>query len=104
MSGEMSKQDQALTRGAQLVSEARGELDQQMSALRGKLTGIGSQWVGAGSAAFQQVMTRWDEDTRRIVSALNEFEQSLRSAEATYTASDEQQAQAFAKFQGALGG
>ncbi|MGH8867349.1 MAG: WXG100 family type VII secretion target [Actinomycetes bacterium] len=104
MSGEMSKQDQALTRGAQLVSEARSELDQQMSALRGKLAGVGAQWVGAGSAAFQQVMTRWDEDTRRIVTALNDFETNLRSSEATYTSSDDQQAQAFSRFQGALGG
>lgn len=104
VSGGMSKQDQALTRAAGLVGDARGELDQQLSGLRGKLAGIGSSWVGAGSSAFQQVMTRWDEDTRRIVSALDEFEANLRSSEATYTSSDEGQAQAYQRMLGALGG
>jgi uncharacterized protein YukE len=51
MAGEVSKQDQSLTKGAQMVSSARGDLDQQLSALRGKLAGIGAQWRGAGSSA-----------------------------------------------------
>ena len=35
MAGEVTKQDQALTRGAQMVSSARGDLEQQLSSLRG---------------------------------------------------------------------
>ena len=104
MSDGMSKQEQALTRAAGLVAEARSDLDSQLAGLRGKLAGIGSSWVGAGSTAFQQVMTRWDEDTRRIVAALNEFETNLRSSEATYTSSDESQAQSYQRMLGALGG
>jgi WXG100 family type VII secretion target len=103
MAGGVSKQDAALTHGARLVSDARGDLDQQLSALRGKLAGLGAQWAGAGSAAFHQVMNRWDEDTRRIITALNEFETNLRSSEQTYNASDESQASSFSRLQGRLG-
>ena len=103
MAGEVSKQDQSLTRGAQMVSSARGDLDQQLSSLRGKLAGIGAQWRGAGSSAFQQVMTRWDEDARKITSALDEFEANLRSSEQVYNASDETQSSTFAKLSGRLG-
>jgi len=103
MAGGVSKQDQALTRGAQLVSDARGELDQQLSALRRKLAGLGAQWAGAGSTAFHQVMHRWDEDTRRIITALNDFEANLRSSEQTYNASDQAQASSFSRLQGRLG-
>ena len=103
MAGEVSKQDQALTRGAQMVSSARGDLDQQLSALRGKLSGIGAQWRGAGSSAFQQVMIRWDEDAKKIIGALDEFEANLRSSEQTYNVSDEAQSSTFSKLSSRLG-
>ena len=103
MAGEMSKQDQALTRAAQMVQSARGDLDQQLGSLRGKLSGIGAQWQGAGSAACQQVMARWDESARKITSALNEFEANLQASEQTYNAADEQQSATYAKLSGRLG-
>jgi len=103
MAGEVTKQEQSLTRGAQMVASARGDLEQQLTALRGKLSGIGAQWRGAGSSAFQQTMNRWDEDARKITSALNEFEQNLRTSEQTYNANDESQQASFAKLSGRLG-
>ena len=66
MAGEVTKQDQALTRGAQMVSSARGDLEQQLSSLRGKLSSIGAQWRGSGSTAFQRVMVQWDEQALGI--------------------------------------
>ena len=74
----------------------------KLSALRGKLPGIGAQWRGAGSSAFQQVMVRWDEDARKIISALNEFEANLRSSEQTYNANDEAQQSSFGELSGRL--
>ncbi len=103
MAGEMSKQDQALTRAAQMVQSARGDLDQQLSSLRGKLSGIGAQWQGSGSTAFQQVMVRWDEDARKITAALNEFEANLQASEQAYNAADEQQSSTYSKLSGRLG-
>jgi WXG100 family type VII secretion target len=103
MAGQFTKQDAALDRGARIVADARGELEQQLSALRGKLAGVGSQWVGAGSTAFQQVMARWDDDSRRIINALNGFEANLRSSESTYNASDETQSASYSRLAGRLG-
>ncbi|MGF1662899.1 MAG: WXG100 family type VII secretion target [Kineosporiaceae bacterium] len=102
MADEVSRQDQALTRGAGMVSAARSELDQQLSALRGTLSGIGAQWRGQGATSFQTTMTRWDESARRIIAALDGFEQNLRSSEQTYTTTDEAQAQSFTTFQGRM--
>jgi WXG100 family type VII secretion target len=86
-----------------MVVSARGDLDQQLSALRGKLSGIGAQWRGAGSSAFQQVMVRWDEDAKKIITALDEFEANLRSSEQTDNANDETQSSSFNRLSGRLG-
>jgi hypothetical protein len=48
-------------------------------------------------------MMRWDEDTRRIITALDNFEANLRTSESTYNASDEAQQQTFSRLQGRLG-
>lgn len=103
MAGEISKQDQALTRGAQLVAEARQELDAQLKALGGKLQNIGGQWVGAGSAAFTQAMQRWNEDASTIIRSLDAFEEKLKASESTYTAADSEQQAAFTRLSGRLG-
>ena len=60
---EDSKQEQSLTRGAQMVSAARSDLKSQLDALQGKLGGISSQWIGGGSTAFHQLMVRWQDDS-----------------------------------------
>ena len=103
MAGEVSKQDQALDRGARLVSDARAELDQELASLRGQLSGIGASWVGGGATAFTSVMSRWDQDTRRIIGALNDFEANLRASEQTYNTSDENQASTFSRLSSRLG-
>lgn len=103
MAGEISKQDQALTRGAQLVAEARQELDSQLKGLNGKLQNIAGQWAGAGAASFTQAMQKWDTAARGIVSALDGFEANLKSAESTYTAADDEQQAAFSRISGRLG-
>ncbi len=103
MASGMNKEDGALERGAGLVAAARGELDQELGALRGKLAGIGAQWQGGGSAAFQGTMTRWDESARKITSALDEFEANLRGSEQTYNATDEAQQATFTNFDSRIG-
>jgi len=103
MAGEVSKQDQALNRGATMVSEARQDLESQLAQLQGKLANIGSMWRGAGSQAFGSVMTRWNDQTRRITGALNDFEANLRSSEQTYNASDEAQSSSFTNLGARLG-
>jgi WXG100 family type VII secretion target len=103
MAGEFSKQDASLDRGARLVADARAELEQQLSTLRGRLAGIGGQWQGGGSAAFQSLMVRWDDDARKITSALTTFENNLRASESTYNTADDTQQATYARLAGRLG-
>lgn len=103
MAGEISKQDQALVRGAKMVSSARSDLTSELAGLRGQLSGIGTSWKGGGSVAFQGVMTRWDENSKKIISALEQFEANLVSSENTYDTNDQDQASTFGRLSGRLG-
>lgn len=103
MAGEISKQDQALSRAANLVADARQELNGQLQQLGGKLQGIGAQWKGSGAAAFGNVMERWNAAAKKIIQSLETFEDNLKKSESTYTAADDAQSAAFSKLSGRLG-
>jgi WXG100 family type VII secretion target len=103
MAGEVSAADGALQRGAKIVSDARQQLTQELSSLEGKLAGIGSAWKGSGSTAFQSVMSRWHEDSSKIIQALSRFEENLTSSQSTYTTTDDTQQSSFSKLQSRLG-
>jgi len=104
MAAEVSAAEGAIKRGAEAVSAARQELTGELRSLEGKLSGVGSMWRGQGAVAFTSLMTRWQGDATKIISALDEFEAKLTSAQSQYTATDEAQQATFAKFSGLLGG
>jgi len=103
MAAEVSAADGAIKQGADVVARTRGELQSELSALEGKLAGIGSHWQGQGAVAFNQLMVRWRDDASKIVAALNEFEANLLSSQSSYTASDDAQSSVFSRLSGRLG-
>ena len=103
MAAEVSAADGAIKQGADVVARTRGELRSELSALEGKLAGIGSHWQGQGALAFNQLMVRWRDDASKIIAALDEFEQNLVTSQSTYTASDDTQQSTFSRLSGRLG-
>lgn len=103
MSGEVSAADGALQRGASIVNSSKANIVSELNSIQNKLSGIGAAWAGSGSAAFQQTFQAWQEKSRKITNALDQFEQNLRDSQSTYTQSDDTSAQAQNKFMGRLG-
>ncbi len=99
---EFGQGEKTLTKAAGLVADAKRDfdglarqLDDQISALKGK-------WVGQGGAAFFTLHQAWTEKQNTIVSALNEFEASLVGTQRDVTNTDDTQAGNFTNFQSRL--
>ncbi|ACQ81449.1 protein of unknown function DUF909 [Beutenbergia cavernae DSM 12333] len=103
MAGEISAADGALKAGADVVATTRTELRSELSALEGKLSGLGAQWQGLGAAAFTNLMNRWREDATKIIDALNEFEAKLNESQTAYTSTDDASQATMSRLQGRLG-
>lgn len=103
MGQEVSAADGALARGAAIVAESKSQLLGELSALEGRLSGIGAMWQGSGSAAFTSVMAQWREKSNRIISALDTFEENLKASQSTYTATDDAASSAMNRLQSRLG-
>lgn len=101
---EFGQGEKSLSKAATLVADAKRdfdglarELDDQISALKGR-------WVGQGGAAFFTLHQAWTEKQTVIISALNEFESSLISTEHDNVSTDETQSSNYARTAGRLDG
>lgn len=103
MTGQITAQEGALKRGADLVLEARADLDKQCVLLREALKALIGQWAGAGAGAFHQVLEQWDAAALCVISELNDFDRNLRQSEANYRSEDEAHAASMTRLQGRLG-
>lgn len=93
----LTSQDRALITGANLVNEAKSDLDGRFGTVRNQVANAASSWHGGGHTAFQQTMTSWDNSVRKVTSALDEFENSLRQTQADFDETDSAQSQTFTK-------
>ena len=103
MAGEVSAADGALQRGASIVNSSKTDIIGELNSIQNQLSGISAAWQGSGSTQFQQTFQAWQEKSRKITNALDGFEQNLRDSQSTYTATDDDSAQAQNKFMGRLG-
>jgi WXG100 family type VII secretion target len=101
--GEVSAADGALQRGAKIVNDSKTAIVTELNAIQSKLSGIGAAWQGRGSAAFQQTFSAWQDKSRRITNALDEFEHNLLESQTAYTATDDASESSQKKFMGRLG-
>lgn len=92
----------ALTRAAGLVSDAKADFNSISAKLTDQINGVQSQWGGQGATAFFVLHQAWSEKQRTIVSALDEFANSLTSTEKDNTNTDEAQHSTFNKLNSRL--
>lgn len=93
---EMNKAAQAVT---QTVQDIQSEQRQLMSALEP----IASQWKGAASAAFQQLIQRFDEDAQKLTQALDAIGQALGANTKNYQQAEEANHSSIGKLLSGLG-
>ena len=101
---EMGHGEGTLTRAAGLVTEARGDLGRLSGKLEAQVSGLQSQWAGAGGQAFFELHRAWTERQMVIVGALGELEASLASTEQDNISTDEAQSASYRSALGRLGG
>ena len=97
MAGMVSAAEGAILKGANTVATTRQELDGRIKQVESQILAIGSNWQGSAAVAFQALMVRWNEDTRKVNNALIQFEENLRRTQQDYDATDQDQAAIFNK-------
>ncbi len=72
--------------------DAHQRLQTMLSSLLREVESVKQDWQGRGGATFERVSLAWAEDQRRLLQALAETAQAIRTAGQVYAATDEQAA------------
>lgn len=88
----LSQTERALSVAADKVATARQDVTKLNQNLSGQIQGMGMKWGGQGATAFHNLHTAWQDKSTKIVSALDQFQQSLLDTEKDNTATDQSQA------------
>lgn len=88
---------------AQLLIEAKAELQKLSNQLQSEISALQGKWGGSGAQAFSRLNTAWDEKHRKILQTLDQFEASLNETERTMTTTDDTSASGAAAIAARLG-
>jgi len=78
-----------MAKAAQQVQQVSESLQQQMRSLTNQLEPLASQWQGQAASAFQQLMSRFGEDSQKLSTALGNIANALDANTKNYNASEE---------------
>jgi uncharacterized protein YukE len=92
-----------LSAAAGMVADAKHDFDRLNNELVQHIDAAKATWAVQGGTAFSALGHAWAEKQRTIVSALNQFEASLRSTEKDNTSTDDTQSAAFVRNHQRLG-
>jgi len=99
----MENSGDALGQSIALTRQAKTDFSQQLSALNGKISDIGSHWQGQGQVAFSRVITAWNDEVQRLLTALDEFGDNLEGTEKTFNVTDQDVTDALSQLSNRLG-
>lgn len=103
MNQQFGQTDQALSRAADLVTEARGQVKSKADRMGDQVNEMLTGWGGQGAASFGGLMLAWREKQEVVLRALDGLAEALVETERDNVATDEQQASTNATLRGRLG-
>jgi WXG100 family type VII secretion target len=103
MTGSPFEVDHAtLHTAASDVRTTRSEVDGELRRLGNTVQELGAAWQGQAASGFQQLMERWNQDTDKLLKALEDIADLLDKAGTQHQVTDEEQQQMLDKFHAAL--
>ncbi|ADG79954.1 ESAT-6-like protein OS=Tsukamurella paurometabola (strain ATCC 8368 / DSM / CCUG 35730 / CIP 100753 / JCM 10117 / KCTC 9821 / NBRC 16120 / NCIMB 702349/ NCTC 13040) OX=521096 GN=Tpau_3370 PE=3 SV=1 [Tsukamurella paurometabola] len=74
--------------GADSLEELGAQMNSVLAQLRSDVEMTRSAWVGTAQIAFNTVMTRWDENTMKLNTAINDISSMLAGNTVSYNTTE----------------
>ena len=103
MSEIYGQTEKALSKGADYVDQARGDVKNKCGVLSSNIQTMMAGWGGQGASAFNNLMISWDQKQETILKALDQLSASMKETERDNVSTDENQSATHTNLQGRLG-
>ena len=99
----LSQTEKALSKGAEYVNTARGEVKGKCNTLTDRVSEMMGGWGGQGATSFGNLMIAWQDKQEQILKALDGLALSMQETEKDNVATDQGQSDAHTNLQNRLG-
>lgn len=99
----LSQTEKALSKGAEAVNTARGDVKGKCSTLSDRVNDMMGGWGGQGASAFGNLMVAWQDKQETILKALDRLATSMQETEKDNVRTDETQSETHLNLQNRLG-
>lgn len=103
MAGSFGTDPAVMAKAAQQVDQVSQEISQELRSLMSNLEPVAAGWKGSAASAFQQLITRWQEDAGKLTQALQGISEMLQSTNKNYTQIEEQNSSSIGNIMQGLG-
>lgn len=103
MSEMYGQTEKALSKGADAVDQARGDVKNKCGVLSSNIQTMMAGWGGQGASSFNNLMISWDQKQETILKALDQLSASMKETERDNVSTDEAQSATHTNLQGRLG-
>lgn len=84
------------------VRSTRGEVDGDLAKLWNTVDDLAMAWKGDASSGFQQLMNRWNEDVKKLLTAMDDIADLLDKSGTQHEVNEQEQSQMMSRFNSAL--
>jgi WXG100 family type VII secretion target len=103
MSELFGQSEKALSKAADYVEQARGDVKGKCNILGNRVGELMAGWGGQGASSFGNLMVAWQEKQETILRALDQLATSLKETERDNVSTDESQSETHSNLRGRLG-
>lgn len=103
MAGSFGTSIEEMQAASSHVHEVNGSVQAELSRLSNQLAPIAGAWRGQASTAFQNLMTRYNENARTLNEALRGIGDAIGASTTTYAQQEEQEQASMSNITNALG-
>lgn len=89
MAGSYATDAATMQKAAQQVQQVSEEISAELRSLMSKLEPVAASWKGNAASAFQQLMSRWQDDAGKLTQALASIAEMLDSSNKAYSTAEE---------------
>ncbi|WP_310529004.1 WXG100 family type VII secretion target [Nocardioides sp.] len=99
----LSQTEKALSKGAEFVNTARGDVKGKCNTLSDRVGDMMSGWGGQGASSFGNLMIAWQDKQETILKAMDQLASSMQETEKDNVSTDQSQSDAHLNLQNRLG-
>jgi WXG100 family type VII secretion target len=103
MAQVIAAEEGALKRGAAAVEQAKAGIDQQMNTVRGEIEQVTGYWTGDAQQAFAGLMSRWDEQARKLNQVLVTLQDALTGTDTDQNTTEQSHEQSISHLSSMMG-